>query len=293
MMVFKAHSQPLRTKGNRNVGASASAQQVSACWPFSAWCWVWGIFYWGEYATGPLRGPNCVVYAFRGKISPSQVRFNGKRQPLRGSVGTTSRVVFKKFKGLDLCRCTSRPLPKGGNDSIGCQRRFCSTKQRQTVFWGLSFYIYLTSFVNFYTLLHPIVSRLVLWCIILVIGLNVCDLLKLSTYLSTQGFSINSIFAGFWLTFSWPLKCALSVYPITLELVFVNYILLKSQRVKDHFIESYGVELLKKRGLNPSASLFRTVVAKMSQITAAAVGFHTVGKIVEGNYYWSRCAKRP
>lgn len=133
------------------------------------------------------------------------------------------------------CRPDSIPAP----DSVGCQRRRrLSTRPKQTVFWGLSFYIYLTSFVNFFTLLHPIVSRLVLWSIISVIGLNVCDLLEFNKLLTTQGFSINSIFAGFWLTFSWPLKCAFSVYPITLELVFVNYILLKSQRVNDYCIAS-------------------------------------------------------
>ena len=70
----------------------------------------------------------------------------------------------------------------------------------------VSIYIAVTSWINYYALLHPRVSRLIWWFTVLVISACVCDFLKYYDHLVTYGLSVSHILIGIQSSFSWPLK---------------------------------------------------------------------------------------
>ena len=151
---------------------------------------------------------------------------------------------------------------------------------------SVSKYIAVTSWINYYALLHPWVSRIIWWITALVICVCVCDLLKYYDYLDTYGFSVSNILTGVMLTFSWPLKCCFGFYILNLELAFVNYVLLKNDKIKRLFIKQYGIEVLKQRGLNPGAAL-RQAITAFAKAGGLGIGIFAVGKLVD-NYNYSQ-----
>ena len=148
-----------------------------------------------------------------------------------------------------------------------------------------SIYIAVTSWINYYALLHPRVSRLIWWFTVLVISACVCDFLKYYDHLVTYGLSVSHVLIGIKSSFSWPLKCCFGFHLLNLELAFVNYVLLKNGQIKRLFIQQYGIELFKQRGLNPGAAL-RQAMTTLAKAGGLGIGIFAVGKLVD-NYHYS------
>ncbi|BEI31815.1 hypothetical protein BSKO_mt0067 (mitochondrion) [Bryopsis sp. KO-2023] len=156
--------------------------------------------------------------------------------------------------------------------------------QNNWVLQWISQYIWFTSFLNYYALLHPRVSRIIWWWTALVISLSVVDFLNYYNYLVTAGLSVSNLLIGMQYSFSWWLKCCFGFHLLIFELALMNYLLLKNHQIKNMFIKQHGLELLKQRGLNPGGA-FRQAMTTLAKAGGLGIGIFAVGKIVDNSHY--------